>query len=97
MWTRFLPESLDKASITIEEAFAYCRAHPVAGIDLERLLGIFTTDTHSIVDGAKPFEWIGGDIDKIDAATFPAVFERLRDTARGLRIPAVDITLSGHW
>ncbi len=115
MWTRFLPESLDKASITIEEAFAYCRAHPVAGIDLERFLGIFTTDAHRIVDarefgllgiimdrltiadGAKPFEWIGGEIDKIDAATFPAVFERLRDTARGLGIPAVDITLSGHW
>ena len=115
MWTRFLPESLDKASITIEEAFAYCRAHPVAGIDLERFLGIFTTDAHRIVDarefgllgiimdrltiadGAKPFEWIGGEIDKIDAATFPAVFECLRDTARGLGIPAVDITLSGHW
>ena len=115
MWTRFLPESLDKASITIEEAFAYCRAHPVAGIDLERFLGIFTTDAHRIVDarefgllgiimdrltisdGAKPFEWIGGEIDKIDAATFPAVFERLRDTARRLGIPAVDITLSGHW
>ena len=115
MWTRFLPESLDKASITIEEAFAYCRAHPVAGIDLERFLGIFITDAHSMVDarefgllgiimdrltiadGAKPFEWIGGEIDKMDAATFPAVFERLRDTARGLGIPAVDITLSGHW
>src|SRR6185369_3114688 len=115
MWTRFLPESLDKASITIEEAFAYCRAHPVAGIDLERFLGIFTTDAHRIVDarefgllgiimdrltiadGAKPFEWIGGEIDKIDAATFPTVFERLRDTARGLGIPAVDITLSGQW
>lgn len=111
-----MPESSDRAaSITIEEAFAYCRAHPVAGIDLERFLGIFVTDAHRIVDardfglvgiimdrltiadGAKPFEWIGGEIDKIDAKIFPAVFERLQRTARELGIPAIDITLSGHW
>ena len=116
MWMRSLPESLDKEpSITIAEAFAYCRAHPVAGIDLDRFLGIFTTDAHRIVDardvglvgiimdrltiasGAKPFEWIGGEIDKIDVKTFPIVFERLRRTARELGIPAVDVTLSGHW
>jgi GNAT superfamily N-acetyltransferase len=112
-----LPESsADRApSITIEQAFAYCRAHPVAGIDLERFLGIFTTDAHciidarevglvgiimdrlTIIDGAKPFEWIGGEIDKIDADMFPIVIERLRRTARTLEIPAVDVTLSGHW
>jgi len=107
---------LDRApSLTIEEAFAYCRAHPIDGIDLERFLGIFTTDAHrivdardiglvgiimdrlTIIDGAKPFEWIGGSIDKIDAKTFPIVMARLRRTARDLGIPAVDITLSGHW
>lgn len=116
MSTRSSAESLaDTPSITIEEAFAYCRAHPVDGIDLERFLGIFTTDAHrivdardlglvgiimdrlTIVDGAKPFEWIGGEIEKIDARIFPVVFERLQRTARTLRIPAVDITLSGHW
>ena len=85
------------------------------GIDLERFLGIFTTDAHRIVDarefglvgiimdrltiadGAKPFEWIGGETDKIDARMFPAIFERLQRTARGLGIPAIDVTLSGHW
>jgi len=108
--------SVDRApSITVEEAFAYCRAHPVAGIDLERFLGIFTTDAHriidardvglvgiimdrlTIIDGAKPFEWIGGEIEKIDADIFPIVIGRLRRTARALAIPAIDVTLSGHW
>ena len=107
---------MDKApSITIEEAFAYCRAYPVANIDLERFLGIFTTDAHrivdardvglvgiimdrlTIIDGAKPFEWIGGTIDKIDARTLPIVMERLRRTARELGIPAIDLGMSGHW
>jgi len=121
MWIRSLPESSHSASsdrqpsITIEEAFAYCRAHPVAGIDLDRFLGLFTTDAHRIVDardvglvgiimdrlsiqgGAKPFEWIGGTIDKIDARIFPTVLDRLRRTARDLGIPAIDVTLSGHW
>lgn len=56
MWIRSLPESsahslsLDRASITLEEAFAWCRAHPVEGVDLDRLLGIFTTDVRSILD-----------------------------------------------
>jgi GNAT superfamily N-acetyltransferase len=121
MWTRSLPGSSTSASsadatpITIEEAFAYCRAHPVADIDLDRFLGIFTTDAHrivdardvgllgiimdrlTIVDGAKPFEWIGGEIEKIDARIFPIVIERLRRTARKFGIPAIDVTLSGHW
>jgi hypothetical protein len=121
MWTRSLPESSDRASsahsasITIEEAFAYCRAHPVDGIDLERFLGIFTTDARRIVDardfglvgiimdrltiqdGAKPFEWIGAELATIDAAAFPILIDRLRGTARALEIPAVDMTLSGHW
>lgn len=116
MSTRSSPASSAKApSITIDEAFAYCRAHPVAGIDLERFLGIFVSgpecildardhgllgivmDRLHIIDGAKPFEWIGGTAGKVDARMFPIVFERLRGTARGLGIPAIDITLSGHW
>jgi len=116
MSTRSSAESSASApSITIEEAFAYCRAHPVDGIDLERFLGIFATDAHrivdarefgllgiimdrlTIIDGAKPFEWIGGETLKIDDRMFPIVFERLRRTARNLGIPAIDITLSGHW
>ena len=117
MWTRSLPGSLaHKApSITIGEAFAYCRAHPVEHIDLERFLGIFTTDADRIVDardigllgiimdrlmivdGAKPFEWIGGEIGRIDETTFPIVFARVREAARRLGIPAVDISLNGHW
>lgn len=115
-----MPESSDRASsanrsITIEEAFAYCRAHPVAHVDLERFLGIFTTDAQRIVDArdvgllgiimdrltilddAKPFEWIGGEAEKIDASIFPIVQDRVRSTARTLGIPAVDMTLSGHW
>lgn len=118
MWTRSLPESSDresKAPITIEEAFAWCRAHPVAHIDLERFLGIFTTDARRIIDardhglvglimdrltiqdGAKPFEWIGAAVDSIDPEIFPILVERLRGTARSFDIPAIDVTLSGHW
>jgi GNAT superfamily N-acetyltransferase len=107
--------SASAPSLTIAEAFAYCRAHPVDGVDLERLLGIFVSGPHcildardhsllgivmdrlTIADGAKPFEWIGGELDKIDARIFPIVFERLRRQARALGIPAIDITLSGHW
>ena len=100
MWTRSLPESSHRASsvpspsITIEEAFDYCRAHPVDGIDLERFLGIFVTDARrivdardfglvgiimdrlTIVDGAKPFEWIGGETEKILAPCPRAVIVR---------------------
>jgi len=115
MWTRSLPESSDKASITIEEAFAWCRAHPVEHVDLERFLGIFTTDARRIIDardhglvglimdrltiqdGAKPFEWIGAAVDRIDQQIFPILIERLRGTARLFAIPAIDVTLSGHW
>jgi GNAT superfamily N-acetyltransferase len=118
MWTRSLPESSDRVShsaITIEEAFAWCRAHPVAQVDLERFLGIFTTDARRIIDardhglvglimdrltiqdGAKPFEWIGAAVDKIDPRSFPVLIERLRSTARLFEIPAIDVTLSGHW
>src|ERR1044072_8036907 len=115
-WTRSLPEfSARSPTITIAEAFNYCRAHPVANIDLDRFLGIFTTDAHRIVDARdiglvgiimdrltslkapKPFEWIGAEIDKIDAVTFPIAIERLRRTARDLGIPAVDVSLNGHW
>jgi hypothetical protein len=120
MWARSLPESSDRVSsahsaITIDEAFAWCRAHPVAHIDLERFLGIFTTDARRIIDardhglvglimdrltiqdGAKPFEWIGAAVDKIDPQVFPILIERLRSTARLFAIPAIDVTLSGHW
>jgi GNAT superfamily N-acetyltransferase len=112
---RSLPESSDRASITIEEAFDYCRKHPVAGVDLDRFLGIFASGAHSIVDardvgalgivmdrltiadGAKPFEWIGAEIDAVDAVIFPTILERVRRVARGLRVPAIDMTLSNQW
>jgi GNAT superfamily N-acetyltransferase len=118
MWTRSLPESLDRvfhSAITIEEAFAWCRAHPVEHVDLERFLGIFTTDARRIIDardhgliglimdrltiqdGAKPFEWIGAKVDRIDPQISPVLIERLRSTARLFGIPAIDMTLSGHW
>jgi hypothetical protein len=115
MSIRSSAESSASFPITIEEAFAYCRAHPVPGVDLGRLLGIFVSGPRCILDardhgllgiamdrlniagGAKLFEWIGGETAKIDARIFPIVFERLRRTARGLAIPAIDITLSGHW
>lgn len=122
MWTRSLPESSAhsecsaNSAITLEEAFAWCRAHPVEDVDLERFLGIFATDARRIVDArdhglvglimdrltiqdsaAKPFEWLGATVDKVDPRVFPILIERLRDTARLLDIPAVDVTLSGHW
>lgn len=116
---RSSPESSAESSadraITIEEAFDYCRKHPVAGVDLDRFLGIFTSGVHCIVDardvgalgvimdrlfivdGAKPFEWIGAEAQALDAAAFPIVMERLRRVARGLRAPAIDMTLHGLW
>ncbi|HET6622231.1 MAG TPA: GNAT family N-acetyltransferase [Dongiaceae bacterium] len=87
----------------------------MAGVDLDRFLGIFASGPESLVDvretgllgvimdrlriadGAKPFEWIGAEVDAVDAAIFPAVLERLRATARRLGAPAVDITLGSHW
>jgi hypothetical protein len=116
MWTRSLPESSDKAPITIEEAFAWCRAHPVENVDLDRFLGIFATDACRIVDardhglvglimdcltiqdgGAKPFEWIGATVDKVDPLAFPVLVERVRGAARQFGIPAIDVTLNGYW
>ena len=87
----------------------------MAGVDLDRFLGIFAGGPESIVDvreagllgvimdrlriadGAKPFEWIGAEIEAVDAAIFPAVLERVRGIAQGLGVPAVDITLGNHW
>lgn len=51
MSTRFSSaSSADAAPITIEDAFAYCRAHPVEGVDLERFLGMFASGPHCILD-----------------------------------------------
>jgi hypothetical protein len=122
MWIRSLPESSDKAtsahstpSIAVEEALAYCRAHPVEHVDLERFVGIYASGARCIVDvrdhglvgvimdrlfiqdGAKPFEWIGAEVVRIDPTAFPIVLERLRRAARELDIPAIDIPLSDHW
>jgi GNAT superfamily N-acetyltransferase len=114
-----LPESSAESSadhsITIEDAFDYCRKHPVAGVDLDRFLGIFASGSRCVVDArdigalgiimdrlfiaddVKPFEWIGAEIEAVDAAAFPIVLERLRRAARGLGTPAVDITLGNLW
>jgi GNAT superfamily N-acetyltransferase len=109
-----LPGSSDSA-ITVAEAFDYCRRHPVAGVDLDRFLGIFTSGPESLVDaraagllgvimdrlriadGAKPFEWIGAEVEAIVETSFPAVMKRLCATARRLGAPAIDITLGSHW
>ena len=104
------------SAITLEEAFAWCRAHPVENVDLDRFLGIFVTDARRIIDArdhgllglimdrltirdsaAKPFEWIGATVDKVEPPAFPILIERLRKTARQFDIPAIDVTLSGHW
>jgi ribosomal protein S18 acetylase RimI-like enzyme len=110
-----LPGSSVPSAITVAEAFDYCRKHPVAGVDLDRFLGIFASGPESIVDlrdvgalgvimdrlriidGAKPFEWIGAEIAAVDAADFPIVLQRIRDAARQLRAPAIDMTLGSHW
>ncbi|MGH6894681.1 MAG: hypothetical protein ACREEP_20735 [Dongiaceae bacterium] len=60
------------------------------------LLGIIM-DRLMISDGAKAFDWIGATTDKIEPDIVPTLLERLRGTARALRAPAIDITLSGHW
>lgn len=103
------------SSITIDKAFAYCRAHPLDGVDLDRLLGIFTSGPASIVDardhgllgiimdrlqvgdGAKPFEWIGGTADGIAPDLAPVLLGRIAAAGRALGLPAIDITLQGHW
>ncbi len=102
-------------AMNFEDAFAYCRAHPVAGVDLERFLGIFTSGPASIVDardhgllgiimdrlhvsdGAKPFEWIGGPAERIAPEVVPMLLCRIVDAARALDLPAIDLTLHGHW
>ncbi|HNB28576.1 MAG TPA: GNAT family N-acetyltransferase [Alphaproteobacteria bacterium] len=103
------------SSLSIADAFAYCRAHPVEGVDLERVLGIFTSgpacivdarehgllgivmDRLRVADGAKPFEWIGGPAEKIAAEIAPVLLRRIVDAARSLGLPAIDVTLQGHW
>jgi GNAT superfamily N-acetyltransferase len=42
--------SASASAFTVADAFAYCRAHPVEGVDLERFLGIFTSGPACIVD-----------------------------------------------
>lgn len=64
MSTRSSAESSASPSITIEEAFAYCRAHPVEGIDLDRFLGIFVSDPRYIVD-AREFGLLGIIMDRL--------------------------------
>ncbi len=103
------------SSASIEDAFAYCRAHPIEGVDLDRFLGIFTSgpacivdardhgllgivmDRLQVADGAKPFEWIGGPAEKIAPEVAPLLLRRIVDTAHALGLPAVDVTLQGHW
>ncbi|MEZ5831999.1 MAG: GNAT family N-acetyltransferase [Dongiaceae bacterium] len=115
MWTRSLPGSSASGPITIAEAFAYCRVHPVDGVDLDRFLGIFSSGPQCLVDardvgllgvimdrlfiagGAKPFEWVGAEVSSVEPDAFPTVIARLRDAARDLRVPAVDMTLHRHW
>ena len=74
MWMRSLPESLDNASITIEEAVGYCRAHPVEHVDLDRFLGIYTTDAHSIVD-ARDVGLVGLIMDRLSIPDGSKPFE----------------------
>lgn len=50
-----------------------------------------------IADGAKPFEWIGAEVEAVDAAAFPVVMERLRRVANALHAPAIDVTLGNQW
>ena len=103
------------SSISIADAFTYCRAHPVDGVDLERFLGIFTSGPACIVDardhgllgivmdrlqvsdGAKPFEWIGGPAATIAPEAAPILLRRIVEAARSLGVPAIDVTLNGHW
>jgi GNAT superfamily N-acetyltransferase len=64
------------------------RDHGLLGVVMDRLI---------IADGAKPFEWVGAEVAGIDAGIFPVLVERLRRKACALLIPAIDVTLSGHW
>lgn len=69
MSTRSSPEfsaesSSGAPSITIAEAFAYCRAHPVEGIDLDRFLGIFVSSPRCVVD-AREFGLLGIIMDRL--------------------------------
>jgi hypothetical protein len=75
MSTRSSAESSASApSITIEEAFAYCRAHPVDGVDLERLLGIFVSGAHCILD-ARDHGLLGIVMDRLTIADGAKPFE----------------------
>lgn len=74
MSIRSSAESSASFPITIEEAFAYCRAHPVAGVDLERLLGIFVSGPHCILD-ARDHGLLGIVMDRLTIAGGAKPFE----------------------
>lgn len=74
MSTPSSPGSSASAAITIAEAFAYCRTHPVEGVDLERFLGIFVSTPACIVD-AREYGLLGIVMDRLATSDGAKPFE----------------------
>jgi GNAT superfamily N-acetyltransferase len=92
MSTRSSPESSGRAPITIAEAFAWCRAHPVEHVDLDRFLGIFASGDHCIVD-ARDVGLVGVIMDRLDIQDGAKPFEWIGAAAETIDAEIVPILL----
>ncbi len=71
------------SSISIADAFAYCRAHPIEGVDLERFLGIFISGSACIVD-ARDHGLLGIIMDRLQISDGAKPFEWIGGTAESI-------------
>lgn len=88
MSIRSSPESSASASTSIEEAFAYCRAHPLEGVDLQRFLGIFVSGSDCILD-ARDHGLLGIVMDRLLISDGAKLFEWIGGTAARIAPEAV--------
>lgn len=72
-------------SLTVEAAFAYCCAHPVEGVDLDRLLGIFVSGPACIVD-ARDHGLLGIIMDRLRIADGAKPFEWIGGPTRKVAV-----------
>lgn len=69
--------------ISIAEAFAYCREHPIEGVDLDRFLGIFTSGPNCILD-ARDHGLLGIVMDRLLISDGAKPFEWIGGAAKAI-------------